>query len=154
MVGGKLAYWMHQLLEYLVGIVVLFETARFSKPAAPVLVGAAVVVLGSLGDAPLSAFRSVPRRVHRLADLAVAAVALVLAAVGPASKAGRIALVVVAVVLALLAWRTDFSPKAPKVPLRERLPDSRDVGRVAGKAAGKAAVAGRSWWRSRKGGAS
>ncbi len=39
---------------------------------------------------------------------------------GPASKAGRIALVVVAAVLALLAWRTDFTPKRPKVPLRER----------------------------------
>ncbi len=150
MVAGKLPYWMHQVLEYLIGIMVLFECARISRPAAPVLVAAAVLVLGALGDAPASAFRGVPRPVHRILDVVVAVVSLGLGAVGPVSAAGRVALVIVGVCLLLLAWRTDFTPKAPKVALRDRLPDSRDVGRVAGRAAGKAAVAGRSLWRNRK----
>jgi hypothetical protein len=59
-------------------------------------------------------------------------------------------MLVVAAALLLLAWRTDFRPRGPKVPLRDRLPDSRTVGQLAGRGVGKAVVAGRSRWKPRK----
>lgn len=147
---GKLPYWMHQLVEYLLGMVLLFESARLDRPLWPAVGGVAVVLAAALGDAPLSAFRTVPRAVHRIVDLALGAL---LVAVGVLLGPGGVASVLVVIVgaaLLLLGWRTDFRPKGPKVPLRDRLPDSRTMGQLAGRGVGKAVVAGRRNWRSRK----
>ena len=146
----KLPYWMHQLVEYLLGLVLLFESARLSKPLWPAVGGVAVVLLGALGDAPLSAFRTVPRPAHRIADAAVGAALAALALLAGPGGAGTVMLAAVGVALLVLAWRTDFRPKAPRVPLRDRLPDPHAVGRMAGRAAGRAVVSGRGRWRARK----
>jgi hypothetical protein len=150
-VSVKLLYWMHQLVVYLLGLLLLSQAARVDEPLWLAVGGVMVVLLASLGDAPLSAFRRVPRPVHRIADLVVAAVLVVLALTVAPGGTGRVSLLVVALALAALAWRTDFRPRAPRTPLRDRLPDSHTMGRYAGRGVGKAVVAGRSRWRARKG---
>lgn len=151
MVGmrAKLPYWMHQLVEYLLGILLLSQSARLDSPLWPAAAGVAVVLAAALGDAPLSAFRTVPRSVHRIVDVALGA-AVVALGLTLADGAGRPMMIAVGVLLLALAWRTDFRPKAVKAPLRERLPDSHTVGRLAGRGVGKAVVAGRRNWRARK----
>lgn len=147
--SAKLPYWMHQLVGYLLGVLLLSQAARLDAPLWPAVAGVAVVLAAALGDAPLSAFRTVPRPVHRIVDIALGA-ALVAAGLLLAEGAGRAMTAGVGVALLVLAWRTDFRPKGPKVPLRDRLPDSHTVGRLAGRGVGKAVVAGRRNWRARK----
>ena len=149
--SGKLPYWMHQLIEYLLGLLLLFEAARLKHPLLPAIAGVAIVLLGAMGDAPLSAFRTVRRPVHRTVDLVVGVVLLALGLVLWRSGGGAAMLVVVAVLLLILTWRTNYRPKGPKTPLRERLPDARMAGRLAGRATGKVVIAGRSRWRARGG---
>ncbi len=145
----KLPYWMHQLVEYLLGVLLLSQAARLERPLWPAVAGVAVVLTAALGDAPFSAFRTVPRSVHRLVDLALGA-ALVGVGLLLVSGGGRVMMVVMGVALLVLGWRSDFRPKAPRVPLRDRLPDSRTVGQLAGRGVGRAVVAGRRNWRARK----
>jgi hypothetical protein len=146
---NRLAYWMHQLVEYLLGLVLLSEAARMKRPVWVALCGVAVVLAAALGDAPLSAFRGVSRRVHRAVDVALGAV-VVAVGVALVDGAGRVVTVVIGLLLLALAVVTDFRPKVVKPPLRERLPDPHTAGRIAGRWAGKAAVAGRSRWRARR----
>ena len=152
--GNKLPFWIHQAVEYLVGLLVLFEAAHTHQAAIGLGAGVLLLLLASAGQGPLSAFRKVPRHVHRIGDLALmvllAAVAVVFRS--KLGSAGVGVLVVVVVVLAGLAWRTDYRPPQARVPLRQRIPkvDAERVGRGAGKAVGSAAVAGRSWWRGRR----
>lgn len=152
---NKLPFWIHQAVEYLVGLIVLFEAARVRGGAAIGLgVGLLMLLLASTGEGPLSAFRKVPRHVHRIGDIVLMVVAAAAAVVfrSRLGAAGTGLLSVVVVVLGALTWRTDYRPKQVRPPLRERLPkvDAERVGRGAGKVVGSAAVAGRSWWRSRK----
>ena len=152
--GTKLPFWIHQAVEYLVGLLVLFEAAHTGGTAIALVAGVLVLLLASAGEGPLSAFRKVPRHVHRIGDI-VLVVALVAAAVVFHRRLGSSGvglLVVVVVVVAGLTWRTDYRPREVRPPLRERLPkvNAERVGRGAGKVVGNAALAGRSWWRGRK----
>ena len=146
---GKLPYWMHQLIEYLLGVLLLSQAARLERPLWAAIAGVALVLAAALGDAPLSAFRTVPRPVHRIVDVVLGVVLVALGAL-VVPGAGRVMVLVAGAAVLVLAWRTDFRPKGPKVPLRDRLPDSRTVGQLAGRGVGKAVVAGRRNWRARK----
>jgi hypothetical protein len=151
---GKVPFWIHQTCEYLVGLLILFEGARLKHPAVPLVAGVAVLILAATGDGPMSAFRRVPRAVHRIMDLVVAGAALVAALVFRTTlgSSGISLLVIIAGVLALMAWRTDYRPRQPRRTLKDRLPkvDAEDVGRKAGRAVGTAAIAGKRWWQGRK----
>ena len=145
----RLAYWMHQLVEYLLGLVLLSEAARMHRPLWPAVGGVALVLAGALGDAPLSAFRTVPRRVHRIVDVMVGLALVALGALVVDGGAG-VFMAVVGVLVLVVAAITDFRARVAKPPLRERLPDAHMVGRIAGRMTGRAVVAGRSRWRTKR----
>lgn len=151
---GKVPFWIHQTCEYLIGLLILLQGARLKHPAVPLVAGIAVLVLAATGDGPMSAFRRVPRAVHRVMDLVVAGAALVAALVFHTTlgSSGISLLVIIAGVLALMAWRTDYRARQPRRTLKDRLPkvDAEDVGRKAGRAVGTAAIAGKRWWQGRK----
>ncbi len=150
----KLAFWVHQGVEYLVGFLVISQALQASEPAVPIIAGAAVLLLALTADGPLAAFKAVPRRVHRVLDVVVAVGLVVLAIVARDSlgELGLIVVVAVAAALGVLVYRTDYreprrrqraaAPAAPAVPAAEaprRAPsiNSEDVGRVAGRAVAK-----------------
>ena len=149
MVGmrNRLAYWMHQLVEYLLGLVLLSEAARLKHPLWSAVGGVGLVLAAALGDAPLSAFRSVPRRVHRFVDLALG---VLLVALGVLGADGGVLAAGIGVLVLLLVVVTDYRPRVVKPPLRARLPSAHMVGRMAGRMTGRAVVAGRSRWRTKR----
>jgi hypothetical protein len=145
----KLAFWIHQGIEYLVGFLVLSQALQASDPAVPVLAAVAVLALAATADGPLAAFKLVPRAVHRVLDVVVA-VALAAVAVVARDSLGGFGLVVVAavaVILGVLVYRTDYRVRARRPPPAEApgpatgtgpgKVSSEDLGRAAGRAVGK-----------------
>ena len=120
--AGKLPFWIHQLVEYTVALLIASEGARSGKPLVPLIGAGAVLVLGATADGPVAAFRWVPRKVHRVLDLVVAA-GLVLAGLVFRSAAGSIGQTVLiggGALLLALALRTNYEPKPIRPAMRIR----------------------------------
>jgi len=155
----KLAFWIHQGVEYLVGFLVISQALQASEPVVPIVAGAAVLLLALTADGPLAAFKAVPRRAHRVLDVVVAVGLVVLAVVARDSLGdlGLVVVVAVAASLGVLVYRTDYreprrrgqrataparpapvaSAPAAEAPRRAPSINSEDVGRVAGRAVAK-----------------
>lgn len=143
----KLPFWLHQLIEYALGLSLLLQAPRADAPVVLLLAGAGVIVLAGTARGPLSAWRSVSRKAHRRLDLAAAAAGIVVAVVFW-SRLGLTSggtLVVVALFLLLLASSVDVRDRPPRAPIT--IPrDSEEVGRAAGRVVAKGVQA----YRQRK----
>ena len=132
-------FWMHQVVEFIIGAV--FVSAGFGSPTPviPAVLGALVMLNAAIAIGPASAFRLVPRRVHRILDLVViglVAVAVVQPWVDIDSN-GRILIGLLGIVLAFVWWNTDFATKGDRKQRRQQspTPDAEQVGRSAGRSA-------------------
>ncbi|MGE0880837.1 MAG: hypothetical protein AB7L13_03590 [Acidimicrobiia bacterium] len=141
----KLAFWIHQLVEYLVGFLVLSAGVRVSAGiGVPLTAGGVLLALAATADGPLGAFRWVSRPVHRILDMSAFVLLVVLVVVGFAIDATSAAAVtaVGAVMLAVLIVRTNYAPKPVRRPVT--IPTtSEDVGRAAGKVVAKGVLGAR-----------
>jgi len=115
-------FWLHQLAEYLIGMVLIAMGLQSPDPVVPTVAGGLVVLNAAFVDGPLGAFRAISRRTHRRLDLVV------------------IGLLVVAAVLAVVWWNSAFTRRAPADPARP-VDRTEVIGRSAGRLAGQAAKA-------------
>lgn len=137
----KLAFWIHQVVEYGLAIVVLSQGAQAGAPVPAGIAAGALVLLAVTAQAPLGAFRVVSRPVHRVLDIVVV-VALVLVAVGFRDELGTGGLIVLgasAFALAVLVIRTDYTPPRPRrSPGTPAGPTTgEELGRAAGRVVGR-----------------
>jgi hypothetical protein len=141
-------FWLHQALEYAIGLGLIFQATQGGAMTPAVIAGAVLLIAAATVDGPLGAWRGVSRRGHRIVDIVVVAAMLALAVIPGTGIDGlaRGALGLGALLLALLVVLTDCSPKQP----RGRLPDSEEIGRAAGRFVGGAIQSYRQ--RSRSGG--
>ncbi len=153
---GRVPFWLHQLVELLLGLLLLVEGARTGEHTVVLVsMGAVLLLLALCSDGALGAWPWIGRRIHRVLDLVVA----VGLAVSPVLlDLDRVLAIVIletaALAMAWLAVRTDWrsrgrAPKAaPKpAPKRtsaaepERAPsapaDTTPLARKLGAAAGK-----------------
>lgn len=142
-------FWIHQAVEYLLGIVLVMQGLQMPEPTLPAIAGVLVLLNAATAIGPLSAFRLQTRRVHRIVDLVVIGV-LVAAALQPwvSSDPGtRGLMLVVAGVLGVVWWYTDFAERHERRARRvaQGRPRSEEIGRSAGRFAGDAVKA----WRRR-----
>jgi hypothetical protein len=143
----KLAFWSHQAVEYLLGVLIVSQAIQGPSALFPVIAGSLVVLLGATSDGPLAAFKLVPRQYHHWCDLAVT-VLLVVGGVLLRDEMNEIGLVFVfgtAVALVALMLRTDYSRKVTRAERRAALAQAADpaapvssspgeqVGRLAGR---------------------
>lgn len=143
-------FWIHQLAEYVIGLVLVAAGMQAPSPTVPVVLGAAVVLNNAIADGPVSAFDIVPRRVHQVLDV-VLVVAIALAAVLPMfdiDVGTRTLLVLVAVVLGFVWWYSSFETFKARSSARTAAASDRadNAGRAAGRLVGKGVNA----WRSRR----
>jgi len=106
-------FWMHQVVEYLVGAVLLSFAFQSPTPAVPALLGGLVLVNAAIADGAAGAFSVVGRRLHRLLDLVVVGV-LAFCAVQPwldLELTGRLATLAIAVALLFVWFHTNFDEK-------------------------------------------
>jgi hypothetical protein len=112
--AAEVPFWVHQLVEMLLALLLLIEAARTGQHTAVlVALGGTLLALSLASDGALGAWHLVGRRTHRGLDFAFAA----LFAVSPVVLAlDRVLAIVVietvAVGLAWLAWRTSWGDPA------------------------------------------
>lgn len=140
-------FWLHQIVEYVIGAVFISSSIQSETPAVPAVLGVTVMLNAACTHGPAGAFSLLHRRVHRIIDLVIIA-AIVIAAVQPLVAVGdnaRVLMVMLAVVLAFVWWNTDFATrderKARRMATkstrrRPSRPTSEEVGQKAGRLVG------------------
>jgi hypothetical protein len=117
----RLPLWMHQLFEYAVGLVLIFQSVHSSDAPQLAGAGAVVVLLAALTDAPCGAFRWIPPLLHRTLDVFVIAVLLLSPIVfGVTDPVAIVLCVGGAITLGWLHWHTRWIAPVRR-SLRERL---------------------------------
>lgn len=134
----KRPFWIHQLVEYLLAIALLSQGLRAAEPLVPTVLGVLLLVNVAVVDGPLSAWKAVSRRVHRLLDVALTVI-LVGATFLPGSlvaSSTRVLIAGAAAVMAFMVWRSDYTERARRPPVRASGGRAEEVGRLAGRAVG------------------
>ncbi len=156
--GAQRPFWMHQIVEYLVGILLLAASFQVPDPVVPAVLGALVILNAAMAKGPLSAFPMVGRRLHRWLDIVVI-VALVVAAVQPVldiDSTSRLLLGGVGFVLFFIWLNSDFTDPAQRKAAKQQAkaarrqqrgdrPASEELGRQAGRAVGQGMNAAKQW---------
>ena len=150
MVGENRAlrpFWMHQIVEYIIGIVFISAGIQSPTPAIPATLGLLVMLNAAITEGPAGAFRWTHRRVHRILDLVLIGL-VILTVVQPfieVDSSVRVLAALLAVVLAFVWWNTDFATKPERKARRRTMarPSSEEVGRQAGRTVADGIKAGR-----------
>ena len=137
--GAMRPFWMHQIVEYIIGAVFISAGFGSPTPAVPAVLGALVMVNAAVAIGPAGAFRLVHRRVHRILDLVVIGL-VVVAVVQPVVDVdanARLLIGLLGIVLLFVWWNTDFATKEERKSRRRRVstPDAEELGRSAGRSA-------------------
>lgn len=132
-------FWMHQIVEYIIGAVFISTGFGSATPAVPAVLGALVMTNAAITIGPGGAFRIMHRKVHRVLDIGV--IGLIAAAtfqpIISIESNTRILMGLLGFVLAFVWWNTDFASKPERKQRRRKVakPDSEAVGKVAGRSA-------------------
>ncbi len=143
-------FWLHQVVEYILGIVLISQGLQLREPLTLTLSGVAILINAAVVTGPLSAFGWISRPAHRIGDLLLVLLLLILGLqpLWTIDATSRSTLVAVAIVMFML-WRiTDYTapsqrqPRPPRGAHRtvqsqnSKRPDAQQYGKAAGRAAG------------------
>ncbi len=108
--AGRVPFWLHQLVEVLLGMLLLVEGARTGQHTAVlVTLGALLLLLALCSDGALGAWPWIGRRLHRVLDVVAAAVLAVSPVVlGLDHALAIVVLEAAALAMAWMALRTDW----------------------------------------------
>ena len=111
--AGRVPFWIHQLVELLLGILLLVQGARTGEHTALLVsLGAVLLLLALCSDGALAAWPWIGRRLHRVLDLVVAATLAVSPLVfGVDHLLAIVILEVAAASMLWLAFRTEWRTK-------------------------------------------
>jgi hypothetical protein len=146
---GKRPFWMHQMVEYILGGALVATGLQSPSPIVPSVLGGGILMYAASTRGALSAFRLFDRRWHKVLDPVVIA-AEVFGAVQPwvsVRNDTRFVIVAIAVVHAVVWWGSSFTEKrkptkqekaaaaaaAPAAPAGDR---ATEIGKSAGRAVG------------------
>ncbi|MGB0114514.1 MAG: hypothetical protein WBP59_14940 [Ilumatobacteraceae bacterium] len=140
-------FWMHQIVEYLVGIGLVSASIQQLEPAVPAVLGLVIILNAAVAKGAAGAFRLVGKRLHQQLDLVVIGL-LVAGAVQPwitVENVSRLMLGAVAFVMFFVWFHTDFSERMSRKERKAaskgaggttQRPTSEDIGRGAGRLVG------------------
>ncbi|MEY2402102.1 MAG: hypothetical protein QOJ08_2213 [Ilumatobacteraceae bacterium] len=136
--SSKRPFWMHQLVEYILGGSLIAAGLQSPTPVVPSVLGGIVMVHSAVTVGPLGAFRVLRRGLHRYIDIAVI-VLEVAAALQPWIELdpGTRALVVgIAFVHLFVWWNTSYTMRVKSPRVSAEGGRSTEVGRIAGRLVG------------------
>jgi hypothetical protein len=141
---GKRPFWMHQLVEYILGGAMAYSGLMSPTPMVPAVLGGLIILNAALTKSVIGAFRAYGRNVHRVIDIVI--ISLCLVAVGQPwielDSGARVVILAITTVLVVVFFGSSFTerekkPKGPKQPIVEASGDrSTDLGRTAGRVVG------------------
>jgi hypothetical protein len=107
-------FWLHQIVEYVIGIGMLFLAGQSSDPMWPAVLGAAILVNAAMSDGAMSAYRVIPRRVHKVVDWVVIVLAIAASIFADHDAQARVSLLGVGLILAVIALGTNYVGKGAR----------------------------------------
>ncbi len=149
-------FWIHQMVEYVVGIALISSSVQLPDPAVPALLGLLIVLNAAVAKGSAGAFRLVGRRLHRTLDLVVIGI-LTFLAFQPwwsIDTTSRMLIGSIAFILCFVWFYTDFAEqrsrserKAQRAAAKAaRGPtDSTEIGRRAGRLVGGTINSAKRW---------
>ena len=149
---AKRPFWIHQIVEYIVGIGLISASVQLPDPTVPALLGLLVILNAAVAKGSAGAFRLVGRRLHRTLDLVVIGV-LAFFAVQPwfsIDATARLLIGAIAFILWFVWFYTDFAEQRTRAERRaERAArgprDSAEIGRQAGRTVGNTVNSLKRW---------
>ncbi|HEY0518710.1 MAG TPA: hypothetical protein VGC84_04380 [Ilumatobacteraceae bacterium] len=135
---SKRPFWMHQLVEYILGGAMIAAGLQSPTPLVPTVVGGVVMLHAAITVGPLGAFRMLGRRLHRYNDVGVMLLEVV-AGLQPWIKiesGTRFLVVGIAFVHLFVWWNTNFAMRVKSPRVSAEGGRSNEVGRIAGRLVG------------------
>ena len=135
---NKRPFWMHQVVEYILGGAMVATGLQSPTPLLPSLVGALIMLHSAITVGPVGAFRVISRRVHRVVDVAVIA-SEVAAAVQPwihLESGTRIIMIGISLVHLFVWWNSSFATRVKSPAVSAEGGRSTEIGRIAGRLVG------------------
>ena len=135
---SKRPFWMHQLVEYILGGALIASGLQSPTPLVPAVVGGLVMLHAALTIGPLGAFRVIGRRTHRVIDVVIISIEF-LAVVQPwieLDNGTRIIIAGIASVHLFVWWNTNFAERPKSERVSGEGGRSAEVGRFAGRLVG------------------
>jgi len=149
--AGKRPFWMHQLVEYILGGALVASGLQSPYPVMPSLLGGIIMMHAAMTKGALAAFSVIPRQIHRFID-PVIILLVVISAIRPWAKIDegtRVIILGIAVVHFVVWLSSSFAEKskkqksAPGAPAPPSAPlDPNDRSVVVGQKAGRMAASG------------
>jgi hypothetical protein len=142
-------FWMHQVVEYVIGVVLISAAFQSPTPAPASAMGVLIMLNAAIAIGPAGAFRLVPRRIHRWCDVVLMGI-LVAVAVQPwvdIDGTSRLMIGAIAFVLFFIWFHTDFEDREGRKARRaaRAKPSSEQRGRQAGRVLGDSVNAVKRW---------
>ena len=149
-------FWMHQVVEYLVGIGLISASVQLPEPAVPALLGLLVILNAAVAKGSAGAFRLVGRRLHRTLDLVVIGI-LAFVVFQPwlsIDITSRMLIGAIAFILCFVWFYTDFAEQRTRAERKAQRSaekaargptDSTEIGRRAGRLVGGTVNSARRW---------
>ena len=134
----KRPFWMHQLVEYILGGAMIAAGLQSPTPLVPSVVGAVIMLHAAITIGPIGAFRVINRRVHRVVDVAVIALEVV-AGFQPwidLESGTRFLVVGIALVHGFVWWQSSFAERVKSPSVSAEGGRSTEIGRIAGRLVG------------------
>jgi hypothetical protein len=124
---GPVAFWIHQVSEYALGVLVASSAARLAHPELPIAVALVILLLAATADGSAAAVHLVKRPLHRRLDIGIG-IAIVAVSAALFTRVGASAAILTGlagVALLALSWQTNYAPRPVKVrrpPRQIRIP--------------------------------
>jgi hypothetical protein len=134
----KRPFWMHQIVEYILGGALVASGLQSPTPAVPSVLGGIVMLNAAMTVGPAGAFRLFKRRFHQALDVVVIATE-VAAAVQPwieLESGMRVIIIGIALVHLFVWWQTNFAERVKSLAVSTEGGRSAEVGRIAGRLIG------------------
>ncbi len=135
---SKRPFWMHQVVEYILGGALVASGLQSPTPLVPSVLGAIVMLNAAITIGPVGAFRLIRRRLHRLIDVVVI-VGEFTAGVQPwisLQTETRVTIIGIAIVHVFVWWQTNYAERAKSLSVSAEGGRSAEVGRIAGRLVG------------------
>ena len=137
---GTRPFWMHQLVEYILGGALVATGLQSPQPFVPSVLGAFILLYAASTRGALSAFRLIDRRVHKVGDpvLVVLEIAAGLQPWVSVDNSSRLVIIMIALVHAVV-WRgSSFTQRERRALADAGEPGDRstEIGKKAGRAVG------------------
>jgi hypothetical protein len=145
-------FWIHQLVEYLVGLALISASVQLPEPTVPAVMGLVVLFNAAIAQGAAGAFRLVPKPLHRRFDQGLI-VLLLVAAVQPwvsVDASGRLLIVAIAIAMAFVSFYTDYAERPTRKERRaaRARPGSQEIGEQAGRVVGQGVNTVKRWTES------